>query len=396
MVILRMMPDYSRFCFASSFFLIASVSWLSSYIFAAVASVIATWTLVMVAPARGWVVVPRQNRWNKRVVAQFGGVPVLLVFLAFGLWRSHSFASVLLLLLTLGMGILGLVDDIVGLGPKPKLTVELILAGFAVYGGVLLPLTPYIFANRILTVLWIIGITNAFNLIDNMDGLAAGVGLISLTSMFMLTGQPGSSELVLFMLAALAGFFLFNVNPARIFMGDVGALSIGFFLACSSALMVSPAARPGAAFSAGLLLFVPIFDVLLVMFTRVRNGRPIYDGARDHSSHRLVFLGLSERGAVAVLYGIAAAAGGLAISGNRLPPLWQTGLVIFFTVAALLFWIYLACIDLPADWLSRPRAGRAAVAPIVLPRKSEEFGPAQSIPPNFAPTNKRPPISRRP
>src|SRR5438552_523157 len=111
----------SQLCFISIPLVFQSLVWLSPYILVAGVSALLTYVLVMIAPARGWVVIPRQNRWNKRVVAQFGGIPVLLVFLGAGLFLSHDRESFSLMLLILGMGVLGFVDDVVGLGPVPKL-----------------------------------------------------------------------------------------------------------------------------------------------------------------------------------------------------------------------------------------------------------------------------------
>src|SRR5262249_34043040 len=145
--------------------------------------------------------------------------------------------------------------------------------------------------------------------------------------------------LALALAGALAGFLLFNFNPARIFMGDVGSLAIGFFLACAS--ISSSAHLSGlitVLFVPCLILFIPVFDTLLVSVTRSLHGRRISLGARDHTSHRLVLMGLNERQAVLLLYGIAAIAGSMVF-------LWKShwsdlgaGIVSLFLIAATLFW----------------------------------------------------------
>src|SRR5579859_1505810 len=281
-----------------------SKAWVLPFLVAGLSSLILTWLLVWVAPRRNWVVTPRRDRWNRRVVAQFGGVPVLLSLSIAVLLLRPRLQVVELLCLIVGIGLLGLWDDIVGLGPKPKLLVEVLLAGFAVQVGFVGSFTPIRILNWGLSLLWIIGTTNAFNLIDNMDGLAGGIAVISLTQIVLFLGYSSILGTLAFcLLAAIVGFLVFNVHPARIFMGDVGSLPIGFFLGCMSIMSVAHL-REGwqAMMGCVLIVFVPMFDLLLVSVTRRMNGRPISQGARDHTSHRLVYLGLSERWTTTLLY----------------------------------------------------------------------------------------------
>src|SRR6267142_726312 len=215
---------------------------------AALISVALTSALVRLAPARGWVVFPRQNRWNRRVVAQFGGIPILLSFWSAALLLPPARPYAILLFCTGALGLMGLMDDRRGLGPKPKLAVELLLAGLMVYAGVVYSLTPSLIANQILTVIWIAGITNAFNLIDNMDGLAAGAAVIALGTITLIAGVNSHlGMLALLLLISMGGFLLFNLHPARVFMGDVGSLPTGFFLACASVMAAAKLPGRGAA-----------------------------------------------------------------------------------------------------------------------------------------------------
>jgi UDP-GlcNAc:undecaprenyl-phosphate GlcNAc-1-phosphate transferase len=310
--------------------------------------------LVRIAPKRGWVAKPRQDRWNVRVVAQFGGIPILLAFLATAAYFFHTRQNLLLLLLTLGMGLLGFADDVNGLGPKAKLAGQTLLACLAVSAGIVHPLTSHFWINAAFTMFWIVGITNALNLLDNMDGLAGGIAIIAAAQVALLAGISNPiSGLAFCMLAAISGFLIFNINPARVFMGDVGALSIGFFLGCASVKTAEHLSSLGSVlFVPSLVLFIPIFDTFLVSVTRRVKGRPISQGARDHASHRLVLIGLSERRAVSLLYVIAAVAGVMAF-------LWKSswgdlgaGIVALFLIGSALFWLYLARIDLPPSWLS--------------------------------------------
>ena len=335
-----------------------SISWfIVSLPFASgfLASVALTALLIRIGSKKQWVAVPRQDRWNKRTVVKFGGVPVLLAFSLAVFLRPVTRETLMLLLLTLGMGLVGLVDDVFGLGPKSKLLGQFSLAGLAVFSGILHPLSAHFWFDALFTVFWIVGITNALNLLDNMDGLAAGITLIGLIQIALLAG-PGTAigGFALCMLVAIAGFLPFNLNPARVFMGDTGALAAGFFLACTSVKAAAHLSSLGSVlFVPCLVLFVPVFDTLLVSVTRRLNGRPISRGARDHTSHRLVLVGLSERRAVALLFLIAAVAGVMAF-------LWKSawwadlgaGIVALFLIGAALFWIYLAELQLPSTWLS--------------------------------------------
>lgn len=322
----------------------------------AVASLSAVFTalLVRVAPGRGWVVIPGGNRWNQRVVAQFGGIPILMATSAIVPFMHVGGAVAELLFLTLGMALLGFIDDIIGLGPKPKLIVQVLFAIFAVNAGIVHPLSHFAIVNAAFTVFWIVGITNAFNLIDNIDGLAGGVAIIALAQILLLAGMKvPASTLALSLLASIVGFLFFNLNPAKVFMGDVGSLPIGFFLACASIMTASRLSSLGSLLLVPcLVLFIPIFDMLLVTITRRLNGRAISRGARDHTSHRLVLLGLTERQAVTILYAMALVAGVLGFCWERFWPDWGAGFLTLFLVGATLFWLYLAKLELPQSWLS--------------------------------------------
>jgi len=328
--------------------------WLWPALFAGLLSVGLTAFLIKLAPARGWVAVPGQNRWSRRVVAQFGGIPILIAASVVVVFLPVARSVINVLLLVLGMALLGFVDDMIGLGPKPKLIVEVLLASLAVNAGILHPLTHTHLFNAVFTILWIVAITNAFNLIDNIDGLAGGIAVIALTQIVLLAGlRTPVMMLALCLLASTVGFLFFNLHPAKVFMGDVGSLAIGFFLACASVMTASHLSSLGSVLLVPcLVLFIPIFDMLLVSVTRRLNGRAISQGARDHTSHRLVLLGLTEHQAVSILYGIAFIAGVLAFCWERFWPNWGVGFLALFLIAATLFWLYLAKLELPDSWLS--------------------------------------------
>ncbi len=283
-----------------------------------------------------WVVGVREDRWHREPKPALGGVAIVASFLMAGgggvlLLRGPEVIRVHLdpalhvwtpleglLLAGVLLFVVGLVDDLRPLGPGVKLVAQVGGAGILVASGVLLQLTGVYPLDVALTFLWIVGVTNALNLLDNMDGLAGGVACIAalfLGVIFVLEGLP-QLALVAFVLAgSVAGFLVHNHPPARIFMGDSGALFLGVFLA---GLALSPAAGGGRGVLTVvavpvLLLAVPILDTALVTAARLAEGRPLSQGGRDHLSHRLVRLGISERRAVYTLWALAAMGGGVGL-----------------------------------------------------------------------------------
>jgi UDP-GlcNAc:undecaprenyl-phosphate/decaprenyl-phosphate GlcNAc-1-phosphate transferase len=328
---------------------------------AAVGSISLTALLIKVATVKGWVVVPSQNRWNKRTVAQFGGGPVLLIFWLTAMMSPAGRQYWILLLLTLALALLGFIDDLKGLGPKPKLLVEVLVAACTVSSGIISPISSNFAVNCVLTVLWIVIISNAFNIIDNMDGLAGGVAIIGLAGIVTLSG-PNSpiGMLSILLMASVGGFFLFNFNPAKIFMGDLGSLPIGFFLASASVVSAGNVRIPRAGLVIPcLIMFVPVFDALLVGLSRRIKGRAISEGGRDHSSHRLVFSGLTERRAAGLLHAMAACAIVLAVIWARMDSKWANVVLALSLIGIFHFWWYLARVKLPDSWFSK-----AVVSPV--------------------------------
>ena len=217
------------------------------------------------------------------------------------------------------MFLVGLIDDFLNVKPYQKLIGQLIGAALVVGFGLSLPLTGYELIDIWLTVFWLIGITNAINLLDNMDGLSAGIAAIGAFSLAISFGANDQSAELLFtavFIGALIGFLVYNFNPASIFMGDCGSMFVGFLLS-SSVLLNQTGGRSRNVFSIlavpVLILFVPIFDTTFVTILRKLWGRKASQGGRDHTSHRLVALGLSERVAVLMLYGFALVAGVLSL-----------------------------------------------------------------------------------
>ncbi|MBI3814880.1 MAG: hypothetical protein HY279_10525, partial [Nitrospinae bacterium] len=206
--------------------------------------------------------------------------------------------------------ILGLIDDIVTLNPQIKLIGQIIIASLLIVSGVVIKIIPYPVISIPLTILWLVGITNSFNLLDNMDGLSSGIAAVVSLSLGIFSIQYGDTGIALsaFILAgASIGFLVYNFNPARIFMGDCGSMFLGFLLSSLTILGTwKEASNLVAALIVPLLILgIPIFDTTFVTLTRKLRGTPISQGGRDHISHRLAALGLSERQVVLVMYGFS-------------------------------------------------------------------------------------------
>jgi UDP-GlcNAc:undecaprenyl-phosphate GlcNAc-1-phosphate transferase len=226
-----------------------------------------------------------------------------------------------------------------------------------------------------LTLIWVVGMSNAFNLLDNMDGLCSGLALIVGTALLLqlAPGAPGTeaffkARYLALLLGATAGFLVYNVYPATIFMGDSGSLLLGV----SFAALTLGRARDVAATSDPLsivavpvlVLLIPIFDTALVTASRVLSGRSPAEGGRDHSSHRLVALGLSERSAVILLWMLAGVGGSIGVAVDYFN-LRRAGVVAsLFVIAMMLFAIYLSRVRV-YEAAGSQNLDRGSVTPLV-------------------------------
>jgi UDP-GlcNAc:undecaprenyl-phosphate GlcNAc-1-phosphate transferase len=255
-----------------------------------------------------------------------------------------------LLLLSGSMFAIGLADDIRPVRPATKLVCQLLAASVFIYlvGPVAVTKIPPL--DMILTFAWIVGITNAFNLLDNIDGLASGIAMIS-TGFFvvlLLLRDPLSSHdlalLATAMVGVTGGFLFFNLHPASVFMGDSGSHLLGSFIAGATLLGTPHLATPlgSVTIVPVVILLIPILDTAFVTLTRSLSGRSAFIGGRDHLSHRLVALGLGDGRAVIVLYALAVAGGFVAVGIQAVsaPAAWA--LAISYLVALGATGVYLA------------------------------------------------------
>lgn len=297
----------------------------------------------------GFVAKPKSDRWHKRPTAMMGGVAIFLATVCASLlFVEHTRESWVILGGSSFLFLVGLVDDVLHVKPYQKLIGQLIGAAIVIGSGMVLPWTDSAIINIAITIFWLIGITNAINLLDNMDGLAAGIAAIAAFSLaigFGASGQINELVLVSAFTGALVGFLVFNFNPASIFMGDCGSMFVGFLLA-SSVLLTQVGGRSRGVVSIlavpALILFVPIFDTTFVTVLRKVWGRKASQGGRDHTSHRLVALGLSERSAVLMLYGFALLAGAISLFVRELQPTQSIALILIFTIVLTIMGVYLS------------------------------------------------------
>ncbi len=300
-----------------------------------IAAALATMALVpvarLLARKTGAIDLPGERKVHKAPIARLGGVAPALVFwtaaaLGFAALSSPFFQNFLgeglqdaprvgpkLLGILLGSFIAfstGLIDDVFG-SRFPfwaKALGQFSAALCVVLGGVTTSFLPHPFLNGALTIFWLVGITNAFNLLDNMDGLASGVALIASSVLLvnaLTSGENLIGALTLAFIGVLIGFLFFNHNPASIFLGDCGSHFVGFVMASILLLERYTTSASSSYFPVlmpVLLLAIPIIDTTTVVIIRLREGRPIYVGDARHLSHTLVARGFSQKGAVHLIY----------------------------------------------------------------------------------------------
>jgi len=328
-----------------------------------------------VATRLGFVAKPREDRWHKRPVALFGGVAIAASLFACVVLFGIGGELAVLVGAAAAMFAVGFVDDVLSLKPATKLIAQIAGASVLLFFGYRLNwIESSHILDTILTLAWVVGMTNAFNLLDNMDGLCAGIALIVGGSL-LVSLLPGAgayafaeARYLAMLLGAVAGFLVYNVHPASIFMGDGGSLLLGFsFAAVTLSAERTTAGRTDVLSIIAapvLVLLIPIFDTTLVTLSRWFSGRRASQGGRDHSSHRLVAIGLSERAAVFLLWLLAAIGGGLGIAIDFERSSWTVGAAGFaFVLAMVLFAVYLAGIRVYDDGDAQPEPG---VTPLVV------------------------------
>jgi UDP-GlcNAc:undecaprenyl-phosphate GlcNAc-1-phosphate transferase len=288
---------------------------------ALVAAIAMTPVSKWLAPHLGVIARPRARDVHTTPVPKLGGLAILVGVMAgaFALGTRLEFQQLAAIVIAAAlMSFLGLVDDRFNLNAYVKLIVQIAAAVFVYIFGVRISL----FANPVLdaaiTVIWIVGITNAMNFLDNMDGLLAGISAV-ISAFFLvlsiINGQYLVGLLSAALLGACIGFLVWNLNPASVFMGDSGSMFLGFMLACIAIKLRFLGQSLSVSWLVPLIVMaLPVFDMTLVTISRLRRGKnPLTTPGKDHTSHRITNHGFTKREAVMILYLVCGALGIVAI-----------------------------------------------------------------------------------
>lgn len=331
-------------------------------------------SLLLIPPVRrlslriGRVATPREDRWHSKPTPTLGGLAIFTAFaislvVGFFILPGGKVENWGFFLGSALMFATGLYDEFRPMPPSAKLVMQILAATLVIIMGYTSEFfTPKIanniiaqFPNIIFTFIWLVGITNAINLLDNMDGLAGGIAFITagvLSYFFWGAGDARLLWVALALAGSTLGFLIFNFPPASIFMGDSGSLFLGFTLAVLAIAQQQQQQASNVLAVLGvptLIFLLPILDTTLVTFTRLLRGQSPAQGGRDHTSHRLVAFGLSERQALLVLYGVAMASAVLAAALESLNYWLSLFLAPFLILSLALFVAYLGRLKVVAS-----------------------------------------------
>jgi UDP-GlcNAc:undecaprenyl-phosphate/decaprenyl-phosphate GlcNAc-1-phosphate transferase len=301
----------------------------------AIAGVLAFSVVVALVPlcrrfalARGITDTPEPGKVHGSPTPYLGGISIAAAAILCSLlvpgWESEADDAALILVAAVMVSLAGLFDDVRGMGPLPRLVVEVAAALLAVAAGARIQLFGDV-VDVIVSVVALVILTNSFNLLDNMDSAAGAIAATIATALAvtaLLEGQILVGGVAVVVASASLGFLVYNWHPASIFMGDTGSLFLGFLLAVIALKLRTGVGHFPSAVAAVLLVAPAVLDTALVVISRVRAGRPIYVGGTDHSSHRLMLLGLGPRVVLAVLVLATAfsASIGVAVSQGLMHP----------------------------------------------------------------------------
>ncbi|QSQ08338.1 putative undecaprenyl-phosphate N-acetylglucosaminyl 1-phosphate transferase [Koleobacter methoxysyntrophicus] len=324
---------------------------MKTYIYAFIVALVISYILTPFVERLAWktgaVDIPKdERRVHTKPIPRIGGLAIYIAFIVTVLITmpvTDNIKGVIIggTLIT----ILGVLDDIYNLPAKIKLLGQVAAAGILVYFGIKVewvtnPLGDMVYLGKLsipITIFWIVGVTNTLNFIDGLDGLAAGIASIASFTLMLVALNEGLGPVVI-LTAALAGgavgFLPFNFNPAKIFMGDTGAMFLGYVLAAISVMGAIKSATAIALAVPILALGLPIFDTAFAILRRAINGYPVMKADKDHLHHRLLAIGLTQRQTVLIMYSISAALGMSAIALSEMG-LLQAGFILIVLITLL-------------------------------------------------------------
>ncbi len=290
-------------------------------------SILLSWLSIKIAPEIGLMDFPgsADHKGHSNPIPLTGGIVLIdlliIMVLLTGLWKDSKIWGVLISGITIS--IFGLLDDFLNLSPLKKFTGQILASILLIYFGIQVNFfsSPEFFyhtksdldlwLNIFFTVFWITTLTNAFNFIDSIDGLAVGLSGLSIVFFLFISIISGQVVILNFcsiLLGACIGLYFFNAHPARLFLGDSGAQSLGFLLG-SIAIIFDPNTgnQSSTWFVPILFFYVPLFDLILVIVSRIRRNKNIYQASRDHTFHRLEQMGFPIQHAVLIMHGVSLA-----------------------------------------------------------------------------------------
>jgi UDP-GlcNAc:undecaprenyl-phosphate/decaprenyl-phosphate GlcNAc-1-phosphate transferase len=374
------------------------LAWLVPFVLSMAATLILTPIMRRVAHATGMVAAPSADRWHDRSTALLGGVAIYGGFVIGGfatlLLRDRTLSDAVVSAAATPLGIsrpwigvflaatlmfaVGLADDKLKLNPTTKLMFQAVAAAIVITFGVVYPLTPWTVVNVLATFFWLIALTNAMNLLDHMDGVAvgvAGIAALFLSITLFLDGAWVIAGATLALSGAAFGFLPYNFPRASIFMGDAGSMFLGSLLAGLGAAYpnrVPSASLIAVLFVPAMIVVIPIVDTLLVTTTRTLAGRSIAAGGRDHTSHRLIAMGFSERQVALTLYSIAIIGGLIALVFRSQPTATSASIAAIFLIALLLLVAYLGRMQPYSAATAQPGRVTLMVSDLVHKRRALE------------------------
>lgn len=298
------------------------IRYIVPFVLALVISYALTPSVKKIALRVGAIDKPNARKVHTHVIPRLGGVAIFIGFivtvLLFAPWQSELIGILIGCTVIVAVGIW---DDICNIPARTKLVGQIIAALIPVASGIQIDWlnnpfgTLWVLPEFIaipLTIFWIIGFTNTVNLIDGLDGLAAGVSVIASISIFFITysmGQDTPALLIAAIAGAALGFLQYNFNPAKIFMGDTGSMLLGYTLSVAAVFGVVKTAATVALVVPIIALGVPILDTLFAIVRRKMSGKPVFQPDKGHLHHRLLALGLSQKQVVLIMYCVSIALG---------------------------------------------------------------------------------------
>lgn len=310
-----------------------------------IASVIATPIVKKFAIKIGATDKPNQRKVHQNIMPRLGGLAIYIAFIiGFLILRPDNVYDIPILVGSFIIILTGFLDDLTELSPKVKLLGQLLAATIVVLGGVQVSYINLPFGSQLefgylsipLTIVWIVGITNAINLIDGLDGLAAGVSaiaLITISWMAILKGDAFVTGMGFILLGSILGFLIYNFHPAKIFMGDTGALFLGYMISVLSLLGFKNVTAISFIIPV-IILGVPISDTFFAIIRRIVNKKPLSAPDKSHLHHCLLKLGYSHRQTVLMIYGMSAIFGVAAIIFSK-ATMWGSLLLIAALLLAI-------------------------------------------------------------